>query len=182
MAYREIRVRPVVRYIVTEFSCDDDYQNRKSIEFGEFDNVERANVVAFALAEADATANGSPECIVEPARKLRIEWLRGPGEPKEAICWQLIDETAAPSIQKNRPYGNTGWTVLFDQQIKYMVDRFLAWRLPENFAPDAGISFKPTFNDHMPFGPQKNEPVGTNLFDAQQAEAMVRYMLEGMPQ
>jgi hypothetical protein len=68
-----------------------------------------------------------------------------------------------------------------DEQIKYMVDRFLGWRLPENFSPDAGISFKPTFNDHMPHGPQKYNPRGTNLFDAQQAQAMVRHMVEGMP-
>lgn len=68
-----------------------------------------------------------------------------------------------------------------EDQIKHMVNRFLGWRLPEHFSPDCGISFKKTFNDHMPFGPQKYEPVGTNLFDVQQAEAMVRYMIEGMP-
>ena len=67
-----------------------------------------------------------------------------------------------------------------DEQIKYMVDRFLEWRLPENFNPDAGISFKPNFNEHLAY-PMKHEPVGTNLFDATQAEEMVRYMLDGMP-
>jgi hypothetical protein len=66
-----------------------------------------------------------------------------------------------------------------EDQIKHMVDRFLGWRLPEDFHPDAGISFKKTFNDHMPH-PMKHEPVGTNLFDAIQATAMVRYMLEGI--
>lgn len=69
---------------------------------------------------------------------------------------------------------------LTDAQIKHMVDRFLGWRLPENFSPDGGISFKKTFNDHMPT-PQKHEPSGTNLFDATQADAMVRWMIEGMP-
>jgi hypothetical protein len=92
MPYHEIRVRPVVRYIVTDFTADDDFGNQKSIEFGEFDNVDRANVVAYALAEAEAGANGSPEALVEPARKLRINWLRGPGEPKEAIHWELREE------------------------------------------------------------------------------------------
>ena len=58
-----------------------------------------------------------------------------------------------------------------DAQIKYMVDRFLAWRLPENFTPDAGISYDTT---------RKHEPVGTNLLDASQAEQMVRYMVEGI--
>ena len=71
--------------------------------------------------------------------------------------------------------------MLTDAQIKHMVDRFLGWRLPDNFSPDAGISFKPTFNDHLPV-PSKNEPIGTNLFDAQQTEAMVRHMVEGLPQ
>lgn len=70
--------------------------------------------------------------------------------------------------------------MLTEAQIKYMVDRFLGWRLPENFQPDAGISFKPTFNDHMP-KPMRHEPSGTNLFDATQANAMVRYMVAGMP-
>jgi len=68
-----------------------------------------------------------------------------------------------------------------NKQIKYMVDRFLGWRLPENFSPDAGISFTPTFNGHMSSGPHKHNPSGTNLFDAQQAQAMVRYMIEGLP-
>jgi hypothetical protein len=69
---------------------------------------------------------------------------------------------------------------LTDQQIKHMVDRFLGWRLPDNFAPDAGISFKRTFNEHTPHL-MYHDPHGTNLFDATQAEAMVRHMLEGLP-
>jgi hypothetical protein len=67
-----------------------------------------------------------------------------------------------------------------EDQIKYMVDRFLMWRLPKNFRPDAGISFKPTFNDHMPFGPMYHDPMGTNLFDADQATEMVRHMVAGL--
>ena len=65
-------------------------------------------------------------------------------------------------------------------QIKYMVDRFLSWKLPSDFSPDAGISFKATFNDHLPV-PTRHQPSGTNLFDARQADAMVRFMIEGMP-
>jgi hypothetical protein len=68
-----------------------------------------------------------------------------------------------------------------DEQIKYMVNRFLCWRLPEHFNPDCGISFQKTHSETGPFGPQKYEPVGTNLFDAGQADAMVRHMIEGMP-
>ena len=68
-----------------------------------------------------------------------------------------------------------------DEQIKHMVDRFLGWKLPENFSPDAGISFKPDFNEHTPW-PMKHEPCGTNLFDERQAEAMIRYLVEGLPE
>lgn len=72
-----------------------------------------------------------------------------------------------------------------NEQIKYMVDRFLCWRLPESFLPDAGISFRPEFNvEYMARQgkpPMRHEPVGTNLFSASEAEAMVRHMLEGLP-
>lgn len=66
-----------------------------------------------------------------------------------------------------------------DDQIKYMVNRFLTWRFPDNFNPDGGISFKRTFNEHTAY-PMKHEPTGTNLLDAGQAEGMIRYLVEGM--
>lgn len=66
-----------------------------------------------------------------------------------------------------------------DEQIKHMVQRFLAWKLPDAFRPDNGISFTPPF----PEEPMRSRhwPSGTNLFDATQAETMVRHMIEGMP-
>lgn len=68
-----------------------------------------------------------------------------------------------------------------DTQIKHMVDRFLAWRLPENFSPDDGISYEPIAGKDGPH-PFRREPQGTNLFDATQADAMVRHLLEGLPE
>ena len=65
-------------------------------------------------------------------------------------------------------------------QIKHMVDRFLQWKLPADFHPDAGISFKREFNENTPW-PMKHEPVGTNLFSATQAEAMIAHMVDGLP-
>lgn len=53
-----------------------------------------------------------------------------------------------------------------------MVDRFLGWRLPEDFHPDAGIEFTPP-----PEGFEHIWPTGTNLFTAEQADLMVRHML-----
>lgn len=59
--------------------------------------------------------------------------------------------------------------------IDQAVDRFLGWKLPQDFNPDGGISFKPTYNDHLP-EPPKNEPIGTNLFTAIQAKAMLEHV------
>ena len=67
-----------------------------------------------------------------------------------------------------------------DEQIKHMVSRFLGWPLPENFQPDAGISFKAEFNEHMAH-PMRHKPIGTNLLDAGQAEAMIRYLIQDLP-
>lgn len=64
-------------------------------------------------------------------------------------------------------------------QIKHMVDRFLGWKLPVAFNPDGGVSFARELNGE----PRRDQdwPIGTNLLDAIQAEAMVRHMAEGLP-
>lgn len=51
-----------------------------------------------------------------------------------------------------------------------MVNRFLNWRLPDDFQPDCGVSFvKP--NHHTSW------PVGTNLLTAVQARQMLEHVL-----
>ncbi|MDE2096352.1 MAG: hypothetical protein KGL39_03835 [Patescibacteria group bacterium] len=67
-----------------------------------------------------------------------------------------------------------------EEQIKHMVNRFLGWRLPKPWHPDNGISYQRPNYAHAPA--DHDWPSGTNLFDASQADAMVRYMLEGLPQ
>lgn len=61
------------------------------------------------------------------------------------------------------------------KNIDEMVNRFLGWKLPKDFAPDGGISFKPS--EHPDFW-----PVGTHLFTADQAKAMFEYCLQGAEQ
>lgn len=65
-------------------------------------------------------------------------------------------------------------------QIDYMVSRFLAWNLPENFNPDGGVSFEKFDNVGTPHQYER-KPSGTNVLDGDQAEEMVRHMIEGMP-
>lgn len=67
-----------------------------------------------------------------------------------------------------------------EDQIEHMVQRFLAWYLPETFRPDAGISFKAEYNEGTAW-PGRHRPMGTNLFNYVEAKEMVRHMLEGLP-
>lgn len=57
-----------------------------------------------------------------------------------------------------------------------MIDRFLAWKLPENFNPDNGIIFEPLMNKGTA-QEMKRDPIGTNLLDWQQAKEMLEYVL-----
>ena len=60
--------------------------------------------------------------------------------------------------------------------IDRMVSRFLCWKLPKDFAPDAGIRFLPNpVQQHD--GPYW--PTGTNLMHAEQAREMIEHMLGG---
>lgn len=51
--------------------------------------------------------------------------------------------------------------------VKKIVDRFLAWRFPDDICPDGGLSFTPEINGH------KYEPIGTNLLSEEQAIEMI---------
>ena len=57
---------------------------------------------------------------------------------------------------------------------KEMVDRFLCWKLPADFYPDAGISFAP---GHTIAG-SPLWPSGTNLLTATQAQEMLEHVLQ----
>ncbi len=64
------------------------------------------------------------------------------------------------------------------EQIDAMVNRFLQWKLPADFDPDCGITFDKRPADAQ--GYARQWPVGTNLFTATQARAMVEHMLSAM--
>lgn len=67
-----------------------------------------------------------------------------------------------------------------DDQIKYMTNRFLTWKLPDDFAPDGGIDFEAVGNKNTEHEFNR-EPLGTNLLDYTQAMQMVRYLVEDLP-
>lgn len=60
-----------------------------------------------------------------------------------------------------------------EEQIDIIVNRFLCYRLPQDFNPDCGIAFTPPENDF-------HWPVGTNLLDSKQAKDMFEQLLDGI--
>ena len=61
-----------------------------------------------------------------------------------------------------------------DELVGKMVTRFLCWKLPGDFNPDAGIVFNHDFDYDLD---DYRWPIGTNLLNAGQAEEMVRHIL-----
>jgi len=56
---------------------------------------------------------------------------------------------------------------VLEDVIKAAVERFLCWKLPEDFSPDGGVSFDRAYEYDSP-----HWPVGTNILTAEQAEQM----------
>lgn len=76
------------------------------------------------------------------------------------------------STALGEPFADTAVPAVSDA----MVSRFLAWALPDDFAPDCGISFKGYYSAPG-VGPVRFEPTGTNLLNAGQARAMLEHVL-----
>jgi hypothetical protein len=57
-----------------------------------------------------------------------------------------------------------------------MVDNFLSWRLPDDFAPDCGVEFNP-----VPHPTADMWPTGTNLLNAEQAHEMISHIIKDTP-
>lgn len=64
-----------------------------------------------------------------------------------------------------------------DALAQHLTDRFLGWKLPDDFHPDCGIQFDAFAAKKLDPRNAKYEPVGTNLFTATQAKAMFLQLL-----
>jgi len=60
-----------------------------------------------------------------------------------------------------------------EARYKAMVNRFLAWKLPQDFGPDGGIRFRALGAHDSP-----HWPTGTNLLTADQALSMFRHCVQ----
>jgi hypothetical protein len=144
------------------------------------DSVSAESAARIALLQADvrtlcaalaATSEGNAKLLAENAeQKQALDAANFERTDMETLT--ITNEQADEMVDKLRTaFG----VVTTDDLMSVMVDRFLSWQLPKDFCPDAGISFKPTKPDG--YGTHW-WPVGTNLFTAEQAKAMVRHMLK----
>ncbi len=92
MAYHEIRCRPVVRYILTDYAVVGN--SRRSITVGEYDSANVANRVGAALARV-ARMDEREGVKFEPVRPLRIDIVSGPGQPIPATRYELREAAEA---------------------------------------------------------------------------------------
>jgi hypothetical protein len=93
----------------------------------------------------------------------------------EAVDVEFLQAALDAAIKDANHY-----RAMAEASIQGAVNRFLGWKLPADFAPDCGISFKRESDyEHPEFGRTKYEPIGTNLFHAEQAKAMFEYCLAG---
>jgi len=147
-------------------TSDDAERLRKATAAIEDDDLRNdlADICTQALADA-------PEVLADP---------RGLDVLLDAIVCLFRDKAHAALKGVPQP-ATPKEAAMTEAQIKHMVDRFLMWKLPEHFNPDDGISFDPVASKGTPYEFRRS-PSGTNLFSAEQATAMVRHMLEGLPQ
>lgn len=122
------------------------------------------------------------------ATDVHIYWRGETGvDKREPDFTEAASDYSADRIEYLEPLASQvdNTPQVTEAMVKHMANRFLGWKLPDDFFPDAGISFEPEFNaEYMAAQgrpPMRHTPTGTNLFDASQALAMVRYMVEGLP-
>lgn len=103
-----------------------------------------------------ALAERIERIIEQVGRENSIDGMDGDTWDRMLVRAALTREPSAPSAVN----------------IDAMVDRFLAWPVPKDFAPDAGIQFNSSAHPN-------GWPVGTNLLTAAQAKAMFEHVLAG---
>ena len=150
--------------------------------------------------EANEVFNSNPSETSQDVRDV-IEWFYGsmqaaPAQPACSECGKTNttdSQWAAYCVEcweKTLPPVPKGFKLVPDDaaclwtdgvehptaDVDAMVNRFLGWKLPKDFAPDCFISFQAERAD------QYNAwPIGTNLLTAEQARDMFEHVLSAAP-
>ncbi len=130
------------------------------------------------VAQGEAVALDAPAMVGSTQFGIGVPWStvircaqrRYLHKDDPSLTTEQIAEFRQALIQPTIPTGH--------MDVEAMTRRFLSWRLPDDFAPDCGISFTPLTN---PAWAQPLWPSGTNLFNYDQAKAMFEYVLADSP-
>lgn len=113
---------------------------------------------------ASKSDDSNEQNIAVPLKDIDPSDLQRMCDEFAATIFQKAGKSPPPTCEQERP----------KPDVTEMVNRFLSWKLPRDFAPDCHISFK------MPdpiLNPNPTWPVGTNLLTADQARQMFEYAL-----
>lgn len=92
----EYRVRAVTRYVVTHFMSTDQPGSGSSVQYGEFPNIDQADVVGRALNEANP---GSTFVTIEERREPRATvyaYTKEQAAKLMEFTFAELDRSAAP--------------------------------------------------------------------------------------
>lgn len=111
------------------------------------------------------------------AWQAALEYARQPAEPVASIYITPCGEREFDDWKHDLPVGrNTLYTHPAPAvDLTHMVNRFLGWKLPMDFAPDCGISID------TEIAGRNGWPSGTNLLNAEQAKQMFEYVTQVTP-
>ncbi len=118
----------------------------------------------------------------QEGRDATVAWLcKRTGDPTSSSNpWVELDPEIAEKRIRSGRYAVTplyaapreGQGEKKMEPTRAMIDRFLSWRLPDDFAPDCYVTF-----DRDRAKANNGWPIGTNLLTAEQALAMLAYVL-----
>lgn len=140
-----------------------------STEDGNYAATDADAIIRLEESLCTAFKTSSDDVVLEEILPL-IEAMEVPPkiEHELELCFHNTGEDSS------KHYTSYTQPVKTVRDIDNMVSKFLGWRLPEDFSPDCGISF--VHNDYWGKYPN-NWPIGTNLFNAVQAKAMIENIL-----
>ena len=99
------------------------------IRDGHFDGEFNIEVIARALEATDKAAR-------EEERERCAEFLKDGETVLERLQRGQRSEIMLMKWLAEEKIKSEGWTPMNDEQIKHMVNRFLGWKLPDDFHPD----------------------------------------------
>ncbi len=169
-ALRERLAAPVVS---ASFLLNDTPEQEADL----LEKLRKAPSSGIFLTALDSDAGKAVAALLQAAEAMRA--FTDPEGNMPADTGEFNDLKEALAVAEGVLAGNAqamdgGPNPHYDREAlaKEMVGIFLGWKLPQGFAPDAGISFTPP-----PELPDMYWPSGTNLFHAGQALDMFRHCL-----